>query len=226
MTLPFDIPDKNKRKWTCFVCGRMFPKWSEFKDHILEEHEEGREYVRCPLSHCGAPVRDIPSHFKAKHPHTKCPKVPQKKALIWKDWGGRKKKKKPQFHQGHYESTKMGCKFLFRSGWEEEVYKCLDSLLVIEAFEAEPFKIPYTFDGKLKSYTPDLIVNFSDGHTEIWEIKPANQTMLEQNNAKWHAAANYCKPRGWDFVVQTEKGINMLKQQLKTQHQMLFEEDE
>ena len=54
-----------------------------------------------------------------------------------------------------------------------------------------------------------------DGHVEIWEIKPANQTALPKNQAKWAACQHHCEARGWKFMVMTEVGIGKLKKSAK-----------
>lgn len=216
MALPFDDPNKGKRQYQCFVCGIKFVKFEEFKSHILSSHDEGREFLVCPLPHCGAPVRDMKMHFKAKHSHSPLPKM-QMRAIIWKDINarGKVKTRKPKFREGWYESTKMQKRLHYRSGYEASVYECLDLLPEVVAFGEEPFKIPYIFKGEEHTYTPDLMVNFSDGRKEIWEIKPANQTSLSQNQAKWSAAQTMCKSRGWEFMVVTEQGIAKLKKKVR-----------
>lgn len=225
MTLPFPEPS-HKRIYTCFCCGREFDLIEDYKDHIIEEHEEGRDYILCPLKRCGMPVRDVPLHVRAHHKNEPIPKTGQLKALVWKDFGKKKNKKgKPQYKTGWYPSSKMNKKFKYRSGYEETVYQCLDAWQDVLAFEAEPFKIPYLFQGEAHKYTPDILVHFLDGHKEIWEIKPGGQTRLPKNEAKWHAAAEACKNRGWDFVVYTEKGINQLKNKIRIQDVQLNEED-
>ena len=107
MTLPFN-KDNGLRKYTCFVCGHAFDEFETYKAHILENHEEGREYVLCPLTRCGAPVRCVRTHFKAKHPHEKiAPKFGQMKAIIWKDQtakGGKLKQRKPKFRSEEHTS--------------------------------------------------------------------------------------------------------------------------
>lgn len=225
MTLPFEGKEfKNKRKFQCFVCGVEFLNWPEYRDHILEEHEEGRDYVKCPLIRCGAPVRDLRAHFKCKHPSEKMPKVPQVRSMIWKDWGGRKKKGKPKtkvnFNRGWHESTKMGKKFEHRSGMEKEVFLILDTLDEVQGYEVEPFKLDYIHQGEPRQYIPDIVVKFIDGHTELWEVKPSSQTHLEINQDKWHYARKVCAQRDWDFVVVTEKIVDQLKKQLHLQEGM------
>jgi hypothetical protein len=215
--LPFD--NSKSKKWQCFICGLMFTSYQDFKEHILEEHDEGRDYVLCPLKRCQAPVRDLHLHFKAKHPQNKLPKVPQTKAMIWRDFSprGRKKTRKPKFKQGNYLSSKTGKSYVYRSSYEETVFECLDTWNEVSAFAAEPFKIPYTYKGQAHDYIPDLMVIFTDGHQELWEVKPESQTALEQNQCKWEAAKNTCQIRGWGFQVINERAINKLKKIVKSQ---------
>ena len=72
----------------------------------------------------------------------------------------------------------------------------------------------YIFEGEKHEYNPDLSIYFMDGHVEIWEIKPANQTQLPKNHAKWAACQHHCQARGWQFVVMTEVGIGKLKRRV------------
>lgn len=222
MTLPFNIPNKNKRKFQCFVCGVMFQNFEKFKHHVVEKHEEGREYISCPLLHCEAPVRDLKLHFKCKHPKIKMPKVPMTKAIIWKDFsatGRRSKTRKPRFKDGWHQSPKADKKMHYRSGYELTVYKCLDKDLDVLTYDVEPFIVPYIHNGKGRKYTPDIIIKFINGKTEVWEVKPSSQTLLEINQNKWRAANKACEHRGWQFKVITEKGIDTLKKKVKFQRE-------
>ncbi len=214
--LPFN-KDTGKRKYQCFVCGLEYEEFEGFKAHILEEHEAGREYVLCPLSRCGAPVRDLKAHFKAKHPQDAIPPGISHKAIVWKDIGGKKgkggmKTRKPNFRSGSMISTKNnGREMTYRSGWECAVYECLESLNEVTSYAVEPVRIPYMFDGQVHDYLPDLRVFYDDGTVEVWEIKPSSQTTDGKNQAKWAAAKEWCLTRGWTFTVVTETGIDKLK---------------
>jgi len=218
MTLPFNN-NNNSRKYQCFCCGMEFEEYYEFKEHLLEEHEEGREYIVCPLEHCQAPVRDMKMHFKAKHPSFDFKKYKgQNRAIIWHDFKGKKKKtRKPKFKQGTYTSTKTGKAIKYRSGLEEKVYKILDQHDNVLSFYAEPFKVPYLHQGHAHDYIPDLFITFMDGHKELWEVKPSSQTTLEVNKNKWEAAKEACKVRGWKFEVYTEKRIEQLGKTVQRQ---------
>jgi hypothetical protein len=222
MSLPFNKPDKNARRWQCFVCGLNHNDYDSCRQHIVDKHEQGRDYVLCPLPRCGAPVRDIKLHFKAKHPTEKMTSTAGQpnKALIWRDFSptGKKKTRKPRFREGTFISVKNhGKEFYYRSGWECEVYECLEAFHEVIAYEAEPFKdgIPYLFEGSMHKYHPDLAIRFEDGHVEIWEIKPSDQTGLPVNVAKWASADKFCKARGWEFVPVTEVVINKLKARVR-----------
>jgi hypothetical protein len=212
--------DDGKRKWMCFVCGVQYESFTEFKDHILDKHDEGRDYVLCPLTRCGAPVRDLRMHYKCKHPSEKAPKGVQLKATIWRDRtkSGKLKNRKPKFRQGSIISDKNGGKEMkYRSGYECEVYECLEALKSVKRYDAEPFSIQYTFQGQVQRYIPDITIEFTDGRVEVWEIKPSNQTHLERNQKKWEACNEHCKTRGWEFKVITEKGIGLLREAVAEQ---------
>ena len=214
MGLPFE--KDNKRRWQCFVCGKSHQDFEEFKTHVLETHEQGREFVICPLERCGAPVRDVKMHFKAKHPTEKCPVKGQMKCMIMKDITpkGKVKTRKPSFREGTMISHKNGGQEMhYRSAMECEFYECLEAIPSVLHYNVEPIKegIPYIFEGKQHKYYPDLSIQFTDGKIEIWEIKPASQTDLPVNNAKWRSAKLYCEARGWEFTVMTEVTLGRLK---------------
>jgi hypothetical protein len=215
MPLPFGRHD-GKRQFQCFVCGVIQPDFNSFKEHVRGNHEEGREYIVCPLDHCKAPVRDLRAHFKACHKHTPCPHDRQLKALVWKDpKDPRKKKKKISFEEGYFPSAKNRRKLHYDSSWEREVFEVLEKMEDVVRYEKEPVAIEYFFDGERKNYLPDLKLYFRDGHKEIWEVKPLNQTNLAVNEAKWHSCGEFCKKRGWDFKIITEVGLARLKNDLR-----------
>ena len=215
-----DAGQASKRKWQCFVCGKQYKDYEEYKGHILTEHDEGREYISCPA--CKAPVRDLKAHFRAKHRNRVIPKNMQTKVGVWHDFGpsGKKKKtRKPTFHQGEFESRKMnGALYHYRSGFERDIYGLLEQDRDVHAYHAEPYKIPYHHNGKWHNYIPDIRVEFIDGSVEIWEVKPANQTHYDVNKAKFAAAHNYSENLGWKFNVITEVGMGKLKTKINRQH--------
>lgn len=230
MALLFEDAGKQRsRRWQCFVCGKNYESYDEYKAHIVEAHDEGREYIACP--DCGAPVRDVKTHYAAKHPARALPKNTQLRVAVWHDFkvgkdgkGEKKTTRKPNFRQGTFTSKKCGRDFEYKSGMECEFFECLEADLDVTSYSYEGIKIPYFHKGDWHNYIPDLRVNFADSSTEIWEIKPANQTHYEQNKAKWASANNYCSNFGWEFVVLTEVGLGKLRTKLKQQQRFLLSE--
>lgn len=219
-----DAGTGNTRQWQCFVCGRNYETYEEFKSHIEESHDEGREYIKCPS--CDAPVRCLKTHYKCKHPNRILPKGVQTRVAVWHDFktgkDGKQKKttKKMNFRQGTFYSKKCNADFIYRSGMEEEFFNLLEEDVDVESWAAEPFKVPYFWQGEWHNYIPDIRINFIDGTTEVWEIKPANQTQYEQNKAKWSAMNDHALNVGWQFVVQTEVGLGKLKAKINRQRNL------
>lgn len=190
------------------------------REHIVAEHDEGREYLKCPT--CDACVRCIRSHYKVSHPNRLIPTNMQMRVTVWHDFtrDGKKRTKKPAARQGFFISNKMNGKEVhYRSGYECEVYELLEADDEVLAYESEPFHLPYCHEGKWHKYIPDLKIYFTDGSTEIWEIKPATQTHYKVNQSKWAAMNEHAKNMGWQFTVITEVGMNKLKKKVQQQQQ-------
>jgi len=224
-----DAGQPKTRKYQCFVCGQNYDSYEDYKNHIIESHDEGREYISCPS--CSAPVRDLKMHFSAKHPNRVMPKNVQTRVAVWHDFKigkyGKKEKKttrKPCFRRGVFSSKKCGKDFEYKSGLECDFFECLEADSDVLIFKYEGIKIPYFFKNSWHNYIPDLRVDFIDGSVEVWEIKPANQTQYEQNKCKWAAADNFCSNLGWTFVVLTEVGLGKLKTKIKRQQSHLLNE--
>jgi hypothetical protein len=136
-----------------------------------------------------------------------------------------------KFAQGPYTPKNpkkyIGLKIPYcRSSWETAFCMFCDNNPAIESWASEPLKIPYRdpLTGKQTVYVPDFLIKYSDrnqkSHTEMIEIKPMNQMMLEKvgknpynqaqyvkNIAKWQAAGEFCKQRGIKFRVLNESDI-------------------
>ena len=124
---------------------------------------------------------------------------------------------------------------VYRSGWELKFMLYLDSRPEIVSWSSEETIIPYRspLDGKIHRYFPDFIVTKINKQgkreTTLIEVKPYKQTIPPKktkgksnktfitevhtwgvNEAKWKAAKEFCKDRGWNFEIFTEKelGIN------------------
>lgn len=122
---------------------------------------------------------------------------------------------------------------IYRSSWEFKMMKFLDERKDIIKWSSEEIIIPYRspIDGKWHRYFPDFLVTKinKDGiqETALIEVKPKSQTMPPKrqskatkkyltevktwgiNEAKWKAAIEYCKDRGWEFHIFTEKELGI-----------------
>lgn len=123
-------------------------------------------------------------------------------------------------------------KIVFRSSWELHMNKFLDGNPNVLEWSSEPFGIPYVkpTTGKIHKYYPDYWVKFIDQHGnehhELIEVKPdaqtrppkhskrkAKKTQLHENlawainEAKWKAAAIFCKEHQLKFRILSEKQI-------------------
>lgn len=142
-------------------------------------------------------------------------------------YSGKFSPKNPLKYKG--DSTNI----IFRSSWELKVMKYLDENPNVLWWASEELYIPYKnpFDKKMHRYFPDFIVKTQkkDGSvmTYILEIKPESQTKkptqkrktkrfiqesvtYEINLQKWRAADTFCKERGWQFKVLTEKDLGIV----------------
>lgn len=125
---------------------------------------------------------------------------------------------------------------VYRSRWELLTMQKLDNHPDIIEWSSEEIIIPYRspVDGKVHRYFPDFWIKKKDINgnisCEIIEVKPYKQTqppvVIEAknkpsrryinevmtwgiNSAKWKAANEYCKDRGWKFTIITENELGI-----------------
>lgn len=122
---------------------------------------------------------------------------------------------------------------VYRSRWELLVMSRFDIDPNIIWWSSEETIIPYRspVDNRIHRYYVDFTarVNTSNGRTKtvLIEVKPYAQTIpptIQEskkkskryinevmtwgiNSAKWKAAKEYCKDRGYEFVIMTEKNL-------------------
>lgn len=198
----------NKRDFCCFICFESFNNIDGFRNHIVNNHEEGTDFILCP--ECKIPLRDLKSHYAIKHANCCIPKGYPCRPIILRDIKN-KKKVKTKYKTGFFFSKKNNKELFFRSGLECEFYKILESRKDISKYSVEPIEIDYIYEGYSHKYIPDILIEYTTGSKKLCEIKPHSQKKLPKNLAKWAAANDYCKKRNWEFIVLTEKGLKLLK---------------
>ena len=115
----------------------------------------------------------------------------------------------------------------YRSGWELKYMVYLDKHPDVLKWSSEEIVVPYIspIDGRMHRYFPDFIVwlRTPNGYkTVMIEVKPKTQTKEPKiqkrvtesyvrkvmtygvNQAKWKAAEEFCKDKGWEFTIMTE----------------------
>jgi hypothetical protein len=114
----------------------------------------------------------------------------------------------------------------YRSSWEWSFMNFCDTNESVNKWASEAIQIPYKdpLTGRQTVYVPDFFIQYIDklGRmiTELIEIKPASQTILERvgknkynqaqyvkNQAKWAAANIWAKQQGIKFRVLNENDI-------------------
>jgi hypothetical protein len=125
---------------------------------------------------------------------------------------------------------------VYRSSYELKFMQYCDLTESVNGWKSEEFWIPYRspIDNKIHRYFPDFFVKYKDkdGNNRhlVVEIKPQKDLKMPETNpkrktkswaysvktwavnqAKWEACREYCKDRGWEFKVFTERelGINV-----------------
>jgi hypothetical protein len=123
---------------------------------------------------------------------------------------------------------------VYRSRWEAVLMARLDKDPNVIWWQSEETIIPYRspLDNRYHRYFVDFTVRVKQSggetKTKLIEVKPASQcrpppimegrktkTYINQvmtwgvNKAKWDAAKEYCKDRGYEFVIMTEKELGI-----------------
>jgi hypothetical protein len=113
---------------------------------------------------------------------------------------------------------------VLRSSWEIMFANWCDIKSDVIKWSSEETVIPYRCptDGRIHRYFVDFRMQLKNGKTYLVEVKPFKQTSppifpgkrtqryltesitFVKNQAKWKAATEYAKDRGWEFRIITE----------------------
>ena len=128
----------------------------------------------------------------------------------------------PRKYKGDYHNI------IYRSSWEYRFMVWCDRSSSVTEWGSEEIVIPYISpaDGRRHRYFPDFYVKIGRKKYMV-EVKPLRQTKQPKkqkrqtkayitevvtyaiNQAKWEAAKEYCKDRGWEFMLITEKELKV-----------------
>lgn len=146
-------------------------------------------------------------------------------------------KKNQNFVQGIYKPKNpqkyIGSTPVYRSMMELKAFRYLDNNPNVLSWSSESVVVPYMSpaDGKMHRYFVDLVAKLKskDGTIKklLIEVKPEKQTrpptespnkkqktilyeryQFAVNSAKWKAAQEWCKSKGYTFIILNEKHLN------------------
>ena len=140
----------------------------------------------------------------------------------------------PRFKQGIYRPKHpekfIGKHAVYRSSFELRFMQWADRNTNVLEWSSEQIIVPYIspVDGRAHRYYVDNFVIIKEGEQikkYLIEIKPSKQTvppvtkykkkehliyeqsMYIKNQAKWQAATEFCKKKGLEFLILTEKHL-------------------
>lgn len=120
---------------------------------------------------------------------------------------------------------------VYRSLWERNALRWLDSNPGIVAYSSEEVVIPYLCktDNRIHRYFPDLWFQTVNGDKYLIEIKPEKEISPPvkrgnrrtkryitesltyiKNQSKWEAAQEFAADRGWEFQIWSERTLKSL----------------
>lgn len=144
-----------------------------------------------------------------------------------------------KYHQGKYTPRNPGKykgnpnDIVYRSSWEAKFMRWLDENQQVIFWSSETTIVPYKspIDNRMHRYFVDFKMQLTNNQgitkTYLVEIKPEKQTvppvpgkrkskywMTEVqtygvNQAKWAAAQTYALDRGYEFIILTERHLNI-----------------
>ena len=122
---------------------------------------------------------------------------------------------------------------IYRSSWELKFMRWCDSNPSVLEWGSETVIIPYRspVDNNIHRYFVDFYIKIKDKDNKVLkyliEIKPEKFTkpppipqkktksFIQEvfnygiNQSKWEAASSFCKDRGWQFLVLTERDLGI-----------------
>jgi hypothetical protein len=118
---------------------------------------------------------------------------------------------------------------IMRSSWETRFASWCDKNPSVLKWSSEETIIPYKCptDNRIHRYFVDFKITVTTGRTYLVEVKPKTQTQppiypgkrtqrylqeslaFIKNQAKWEAANEFAKDRGWEFKIITEHELGL-----------------
>ncbi|MEV6465062.1 TnsA endonuclease N-terminal domain-containing protein [Kitasatospora sp. NPDC051702] len=102
---------------------------------------------------------------------------------------------------GSWHCPKLGRDVAYESDPELQLIQLLSHAPQIAYYQEQPLAIGYDFDGRARTYFPDLLVATADGRCVLVEVKALFEMATAVNIAKYRALEGLCRERGWGLLV-------------------------
>lgn len=102
---------------------------------------------------------------------------------------------------GAWHCPKLDRDVSYESETELRVIRLLSFAPQIAYYQEQPLAISYQFAGQQRTYYPDLLAATVDGRCILIEVKPVYEMAMAINVAKYRAAEEFCRHRGWGLVT-------------------------
>lgn len=113
---------------------------------------------------------------------------------------------------GYFNNPKKSSKpdVYYRSLFELNAILHLESNEDVISYTFEPYNIEYSFEGKVRHYIVDCLIEYNDGTKCIVEFKPNCHVTHDKNVAKFQSAQKFANDNGFIFEIWTEKSHQFL----------------
>ncbi|MFD4257599.1 TnsA endonuclease N-terminal domain-containing protein [Streptomyces sp. NPDC058534] len=102
---------------------------------------------------------------------------------------------------GTWHCPKLDRAVSYESETELQVIQLLSFASQVTYYQEQPLAISYVYEGRQRTYYPDLLAATADGGCILIEVKPVYEMAMAINAAKYRAAAEFCRRRGWGLVA-------------------------
>jgi TnsA endonuclease N terminal len=110
---------------------------------------------------------------------------------------------------GKFPSLKAGRNVWWESLLERDYIHLLEFDSDVTKYEEQPVRVAYPFEGRVRHYTPDFLVERKDGRRIIVEVKSKEKASTEEFRLFLLAVAPVIQKLGYEFLVATEEMIRV-----------------
>lgn len=106
-----------------------------------------------------------------------------------------------------FPSLKMGQVVWGESTLERDYHRLLEFDSGVRSFREQPFRIEYVLDGETRSYTPDVLVERTDGRRQVFEVKEEEEARRPENELLYSLIRPICEREGYRFHLALDADI-------------------